>query len=167
MSFSGKNNCKITNRPSGGGNKLQGLPSSTALTTAANIACRNKSIKGNTNRNVIFKQNQLGGIGRFKSSFVSTADGISYNALLESINTLYYWFERIGLSKTKFFLIISKIDEDIVISKNIIELKSNNNLLIINNKYYIIPKNICKQINFINYNIHKILNKNSMCFFII
>ena len=62
MSFSGRNNAKISNRPSGGGDKLQGLQSTTNK-RASSIRAIQESISGGENRNLIFNINQLGGVG--------------------------------------------------------------------------------------------------------
>ena len=74
MSFSGRNNAKISNRPSGGGNKLQGLTSTTDKRSSSIRAIQNRS--WGENRNIVFCMNQLGGIGRHKSQFNTSADGI-------------------------------------------------------------------------------------------
>ena len=68
---------KIVHRNQGGGSKLQGIPSSTNLNTAAHVAFRNRNVVCPCNRNVIFCMNQLGGIGRGRSQFGVTADGIN------------------------------------------------------------------------------------------
>jgi hypothetical protein len=54
---------RIMNRPSGGGSKLQGIPSSTNLNTWSHVAFRNRNVVCACNRNVIFCMNQLGGVG--------------------------------------------------------------------------------------------------------
>ena len=71
---------RIMNRNSGGGSKLQGIPSSTNLNTAAHVAFRNRNVVCPCNRNVIFCMNQLGGIGAGgipgrSYAFAPTADG--------------------------------------------------------------------------------------------
>ena len=67
---------KITNNTkNAGGNKKQGL----ASTTNKGVMYASRSIRNRAygeNRNVIFCMNQLGGVGRHKSQFVSTADGV-------------------------------------------------------------------------------------------
>ena len=73
MSFVGKNNSKISNRPSGGGNKLQGITSTTDKRSASIRTIQNRS--WGENRNLIFCINQLGGVGRNKSQFHTPADG--------------------------------------------------------------------------------------------
>jgi len=72
---------KIINRNSGGGSKLQGIPSSTNLNTWAHVAFRNRNVVCACNKNVIFCVNQLGGVGAGgipgrSYMFASTADGI-------------------------------------------------------------------------------------------
>ena len=75
MSFVGKNNKKITNRPSGGGDKLQGFAPTTNKRSSSNRIIQNRAW-GNT-RNLIFNINQLGGIGnRMNSQFSTNSDGI-------------------------------------------------------------------------------------------
>ena len=49
MSFVGKNNAKITNRPSGGRDKLQGIPSTTDKKASANRAIQNRAWGQNRN----------------------------------------------------------------------------------------------------------------------
>ena len=66
---------RIMNRNSGGGSKLQGIPSSTNLNTAAHVAFRNRNVVCPCKRNYIFCMNQLGGIGRGRSQFDPSADG--------------------------------------------------------------------------------------------
>ena len=71
---------KIINRNSGGGSKLQGIPSSTNLNTWAHVAFRNRNVVCPCNRNLIFCMNQLGGIGAGgipgrSYAFAPTADG--------------------------------------------------------------------------------------------
>ena len=71
---------KIINRNSGGGSKLQGIPSSTNLNTWAHVAFRNRNVVCPCNRNLIFCMNQLGGVGAGgipgrSYAFAPTADG--------------------------------------------------------------------------------------------
>ena len=75
MSFSGRNNAKISNRPSGGGDKLQGIPSTTDKKASANRVIQNRA--WGQNRNIIFNMNQLGGIGRHRSQFLTNAGGLN------------------------------------------------------------------------------------------
>ena len=75
---------RIMNRPSGGGSKLQGIPSSTNLNTWSHVAFRNRNIVCACNRTVIFCMNQLGGVGAGgipgrSYAFAPGADGISRN----------------------------------------------------------------------------------------
>ena len=74
MSFIGRNNAKITNRPYGGGT-LQGLASTTNKRASSTRAIQNRA--GGQNRNLIFNINQLGGVGRHRSQFVPNADGMN------------------------------------------------------------------------------------------
>ena len=72
-SYVGRNNAKISNQNSGGGSKLQGLP---PLKNQSNLSLRAITKRaGGERRNLIFCINQLGGIGRNKSQFVTGADG--------------------------------------------------------------------------------------------
>ena len=78
---------RIMNRPSGGGSKLQGIPSSTNLNTWAHVAFRNRNVVCACNRNVIFCMNQLGGVGAGgipgrSYAFAPGADGVRKNALI-------------------------------------------------------------------------------------
>lgn len=75
MSFVGRNNSKITARPSGGGSKLQGITSTTDRSALAIRSVQNRAW-GAQNRNIIFCLNQLGGVGRHKSQFHTPADGV-------------------------------------------------------------------------------------------
>jgi len=75
MSFVGKNNQKITNRPSGGGDKLQGLTSTTDKPANSIRSIQNKA--WGVHRNYVFCINQLGGIGRHFSQFENRADGVT------------------------------------------------------------------------------------------
>ena len=75
MSFVGRNNAKITNRPSGGGSKLQGLAPVTNKRAFIINVIQIKAL--GTKRNVVFCLNQLGGIGREKSQSRTNADGVS------------------------------------------------------------------------------------------
>ena len=75
---------RIMNRPSGGGSKLQGIPSSTNLNTWSHVAFRNRNVICACNRNVIFCMNQLGGVGAGgvpgnSYMFAPRADGVSRN----------------------------------------------------------------------------------------
>jgi len=72
---------KIINRNSGGGSKLQGIPSSTNLNTWSHVAFRNRNVVCACNRDVIFCMNQLGGVGAGgipgrSYAFAPTADGV-------------------------------------------------------------------------------------------
>lgn len=75
-SFVGRNNQKITNRPSGGGDKLQGFTSTTNKRASSNRAIQFRA--WGVKRNIVFCMNQLGGIGRHKSQFITPADGSIY-----------------------------------------------------------------------------------------
>ena len=67
---------KLANRPSGGGDKLQTLASTTNKRASSIRAIQNRA--GGENRNLIFNINQLGGIGnRHNSQFGSNAGGMS------------------------------------------------------------------------------------------
>jgi len=71
---------RIMNRNSGGGSKLQGIPSSTNLNTTAHVAFRNRNVVCPCKRNYIFCMNQLGGVGAGgipgrSYAFAPTADG--------------------------------------------------------------------------------------------
>ncbi len=71
---------KIVNRNSGGGSKLQGIPSSTNLSRASHVAFRNRYVVCGCNRNKIFCMNELGGVGAGgihgrSYAFAPTADG--------------------------------------------------------------------------------------------
>ena len=66
----------IVNRPSGGGSKLQGTPSS-GVGLNPNLVSHVR-IKGwGRDRNVVFYVNQLGGVGRKRTQFLSDADGVN------------------------------------------------------------------------------------------
>jgi hypothetical protein len=65
-----------TNRNQGGGNKLSGLPPSVGGNPFARNIWARKATVPFDKRNVVFCINQLGGIGRKSSMFLSTADGV-------------------------------------------------------------------------------------------
>jgi hypothetical protein len=65
-----------TNRNQGGGNKLSGLPPSVGGNPFARNVWARKATVPFDKRNVVFCINQLGGIGRKSSMFLSTADGV-------------------------------------------------------------------------------------------
>ena len=69
----GRNNAKIINKPTGGGNKKQGLTSTTNKSAAINSAIQHFS--WGRNRDRVYCMNQLGGIGRGYSQFSTNADG--------------------------------------------------------------------------------------------
>ena len=73
MPFTGKNYGKITNRNSAG-SKSQGVASTTTGSASSIRSIRNRA--GGQNRNFVFCMNQLGGVGRGRSPFGSTADGV-------------------------------------------------------------------------------------------
>ena len=118
MSFVGRNNGKISNQSSGGGNKLQGIPSTTDKRTSSIRAIKERA--WGQNRNLIFCINQLGGVGRNKSQFNSNADGLNCkedqtisanNKTLDSlrelqlfINKLNYYFKTSTNSNIKYKL---------------------------------------------------------------
>lgn len=82
---------RIMNRPSGGGSKKQGIPSSTNLNMWAHIAFANRNIKCPCNRHHVFCMNQLGGIGAGgvpgnSYMFAPTADGVNKNKILCNID---------------------------------------------------------------------------------
>ena len=81
MSFVGRNNSKISNRPSGGGDKLQGLTSTTNKKVTAINAIQNRS--WGDNRNLVFCINQFGGVGRHRSQFQSNSDGLNCKDLTD------------------------------------------------------------------------------------
>jgi uncharacterized delta-60 repeat protein len=73
-----RHNQKISNQPSGGGNKLQGLAPKATFFYKAPFSGRQYSTRTDSNdRTKIFIQNMLGGIGsRLNSQFGPSADGI-------------------------------------------------------------------------------------------
>ena len=77
MGYPGIKNSKIYNRPSGGGNKLQGLaPKATSFFLAPSTGRQYSTETGDgKNRHKEFCINQIGGIGRGRSQFRSNADG--------------------------------------------------------------------------------------------
>ena len=82
---------KIMNRPTHGGSKKQGIPSSTNLNTWSHVAFRNRNVVCSCNRHVVFCMNQLGGVGAGgipggSYMFASTADGVNKNKILCGIN---------------------------------------------------------------------------------
>ena len=86
---------RIMNRDSGGGSKLQGIPSSTNLNTWSHVAFRNRNVICPCNRNVIFCVNQLGGVGAGgipgrSYAFAPGADGVNKN----NANCMKKWVKR-------------------------------------------------------------------------
>ena len=75
-----RNNCKISNRPSGGGNKLQGLAPKATNFFIAPYTGREYSINSGDGRErfKLININQIGGIGKYRSQFNPSADGINY-----------------------------------------------------------------------------------------
>ena len=82
MSFVGKNNAKISNRPSGGGNKKQGLaPKATFFFKAPFTGRQYSTDSGDgSDRFKLVCMNQLGGIGRGRNQFGPSADGTNCDA---------------------------------------------------------------------------------------
>ena len=115
MSFVGRNNAKITNRPSGGGSKLQGLTSTTDKRSSSIRAIQNRS--WGENRNLIFCMNQLGGVGRHKSQFHTPADGL--NCKEEQDYTLLYISQIQNFFKNEISKIIMNSSPDIKASNHI------------------------------------------------
>ena len=60
--------------PFGGGDKKQGLPS---VTNRRVSSIRTIVIRASGNSRQIFIINQLGGVGRYRSQFIPTADGVN------------------------------------------------------------------------------------------
>ena len=85
---SSRHNQKISNQPSGGGNKLQGLaPTATKFFKANFTGTQYSTDSGDgKNRNVVFCMNQLGGIGRGRSQFGSNAGGL--NCPVDTVDTV-------------------------------------------------------------------------------
>lgn len=67
----------ITNMPLAGGNKLQGLPPSIDVPSNLNYTTITRARNSPKKRTEITCINQLGGIGKLRSQFVPTADGIN------------------------------------------------------------------------------------------
>ena len=79
------------NRPTHGGSKKQGIPSSTNLNTTAHVAFRNRNVVCPCNRHVVFCMNQLGGVGAGgvpgnSYMFAPGADGVNKNKILCGVN---------------------------------------------------------------------------------
>ena len=82
---------KIMNRPTHGGSKKQGIPSSTNLNTWSHVAFRNRNVVCPCNRGVVFCMNQLGGVGAGgvpgnSYMFAPNADGVNKNKILCGVN---------------------------------------------------------------------------------
>ena len=67
---------KLTNGNQGGGNKLSGLFSSVGGNASIRAAWARRAFVPLNKRNIVFCTNQIGGIGRGKSMFRSTVDGV-------------------------------------------------------------------------------------------
>ena len=65
----------MVNRPSGGGDKLQGTPTS-GVGLNPNLVSHVRIKAWGRDRNLVFYINQLGGVGRKRTQFLSDADGI-------------------------------------------------------------------------------------------
>ena len=70
---------RISNRPSGGGSKKAGIPSSTNISMWTHVGFRNRDATCACNPGFISCTNQLGGIGKGKSQFGPSADGVQCN----------------------------------------------------------------------------------------
>ena len=70
---------RISNRPSGGGSKKAGIPSSTNISMWTHVGFRNRDVTCDCNPGFISCTNQLGGIGKGKSQFGPSADGVQCN----------------------------------------------------------------------------------------
>ena len=117
----GRNNSKITGRPQGGGNKLQGLESSaTHYYVAKNTGQSYRTETGDgRNRNLVIYLNQLGGVGRHRSQFRPNADGIK-KSIIYNIYFYSYTYKIISLisDPTKYNLVYfnnkkTKIENDL------------------------------------------------------
>ena len=98
MSNSGRHNSKISNQPTGGGSKLQGLaPRATNFYIANNTGNVYNTQTHSEDRHKIFIQNMLGGIGRMRSQFASNADGIIPSPS-EVVSNLIYTYSVEDLS---------------------------------------------------------------------
>ena len=115
MSYPGRNNAKISNQPSGGGNKLQGLaPQAThffkALSTGRQYSTQTY---GGLGRFKIVCMNQLGGVGsRYNSQFAPTADGT--NCIIDESNIMIItqWLQNNGLNPSIFLLVLAGLNEN-------------------------------------------------------
>jgi len=74
---SGAVNNVNANGPGNGNGKWQGLVSTT--NTRPSLVSHIRKHADGGKRDVIFKMNQLGGVGRISTMFVSTADGVKRN----------------------------------------------------------------------------------------
>jgi hypothetical protein len=182
MSYPGRNNSKISNRPSGGGNKKQGLAPKATFFFKAPFTGNQYSINSGDGRDRfrLVCMNQLGGIGRGRSQFGPSADGphcIIDNNNLEIINNnnleiINNWLKNIGFDTSIYKLIISGLNEnyntDLINSDNwaaayivnniITHLPTGGNSAIINNNSYNIPNDVQKAIKNINDNIPVFIN---------
>jgi hypothetical protein len=66
----------LTNSDQGGGNKLAGIFPRVGGNTFARAAWARSAYVPRDKRNIVFCINQIGGVGRGKSMFRSTADGV-------------------------------------------------------------------------------------------
>jgi len=74
---SGAVNNVNANGPGNGNGKWQGLVSTT--NTRPSLVSHIRKRADGDNKHVVFKMNQLGGVGRISTMFVSTADGVKHN----------------------------------------------------------------------------------------
>ena len=141
MSFVGKNNAKISNRPSGGGNKLQGLAPKATFFFKAPFTGRQYSTGSGDgqNRFKLVCMNQLGGIGRGRSQFGPTADGT--NCHDEDDFTLQYITEIQAYLQGEINRLISTL------SSNIKTYNTGNNFKLC---YVGKPENVSNDINSVN-----------------
>ena len=105
---------RIMNRPSGGGSKLQGIPSSTNLNTWSHVAFRNRNVICACNRNVIFCMNQLGGVGAGgipgrSYAFAPGADGVSRNLSICE-NSYCRKLDNITLTNEEFLFLANTLE---------------------------------------------------------
>ena len=113
MSFVGRNNAKISNRPSGGGNKKQGLAPKATFFFKAPFTGQQYSTGSGSGRDrfKLVCMNQLGGIGRGRSQFGVTADGTNCDLTLQYIADIQSWLKGYMAKAIGSDTIFSQVNE--------------------------------------------------------
>ena len=151
---------QIINRPTGGGSKKQGIPSSTNINSNSHLSFRIRNVPCAPNKDKIFYMNQLGGIGasgiaRNSRMYNPSADGVLKNTDDNFANLIFF---NMAINNNNDIDII-KIEED----ENFNYYELSMDFIAVNNTVQVHTLNsffdIIKKRDFIN-DINNILNRN-------